>query len=190
MFWAVIFSMVLLPFFIMICFLLLITQGRPIFFIQERSGKNLKMFRLFKFRTLLDSSTSDLSIRNRKFTMLGKFMRNTGTDELPQLLNIVKGEMSFVGPRPMPIEYEKLYRTSHKRRFLVKPGLTGLAQVGGKNNITWGKRFELDIAYVSDVCFRLDIKVFLLTIRQLFGTIFGKETSDAEMPVFNGENLN
>jgi len=187
---ALIFVILLFPVFILLCFLLLITQGWPMFFVQKRSGKQMKVFRLLKFRTLIGSQTADLSIGNRNFTVLGKFMRNTGLDELPQLLNILRGEMSFVGPRPMPIEYEKLYSSEHKKRFLTKPGLTGLAQVSGKNNITWGRRFELDDIYVSNVSFNMDLRIFFRTLIQMFASIFGKHKDCGEMPVFNGKNLN
>jgi len=186
---ALILIILLLPFFILFFIILIISQGMPIFFVQRRSGQHMEMFKLIKFRTLVDSGKYDLSIQDKKFTLLGKFMRRIGIDELPQLVNILKGEMSFVGPRPMPIEYDNLYNLEHKKRFKTKPGLTGLAQVNGKNNISWGRRFELDILYVSNVNISLDLKILLLTFGQLIKSIFGKNGSNREMPVFDGTNL-
>lgn len=186
---AILLAVLLLPIFIVICLLLLITQGRPIFFIQERSGKYMRKFRLVKFRTLVHSEIKGLSIMDRKFTFFGRFMRIIGIDELPQLFNIIVGEMSFIGPRPLPIEYENLYSAEQKQRFLVKPGLTGLAQVNGKNNITWGRRFDLDIWYIKHVSLFLDFKIVLLTILHLVHTLLKPESTNKEMPVFNGSNL-
>jgi lipopolysaccharide/colanic/teichoic acid biosynthesis glycosyltransferase len=182
-------AVTLLPVFLCICILLLVSQGRPLFFIQARSGKNMSMFRLVKFRTMLPSENKELSIKDKKFTFFGRFMRNTGIDEIPQIYNIMKGDMSFVGPRPLPVEYDKLYSDEHKKRFSVKPGITGLAQVNGKNDITWGRRFDLDIRYIREVSLRLDFKIILLTIRQLFEALFKKKSGNIEMPVFDGSNL-
>ena len=189
-FFAFFLVIILLPFFLCTCLLLLIIQGRPLFFIQARSGKNMRKFRLVKFRTLLSSENSELDIKGKKMTFFGRFMRNTGIDEIPQIYNIIKGEMSFVGPRPMPVEYEKLYGEEHKHRFLVKPGLTGLAQISGKNNITWGKRFDLDNWYVRNVSLLLDIKILFRTIIQFLTALFRPKFGGEEMPVFDGSNLN
>lgn len=179
----------LLPIFILIYLLLLITQGRQVFFIQVRSGKGLITFKLLKFRTLKSTSEPGLSLNNRQFTYFGKSLRRLGIDEWPQLYNILMGEMSFIGPRPMPQEYEKMYNDHHLQRFNVNPGLTGWAQIHGKNNISWGKRFDLDAWYVENMTFLTDVKIFWQTIILMFNAllILGKE--ETEMPVFNGSNL-
>ena len=187
---AFVLGLALLPVFICISILLLISQGRPLFFIQARSGKNMQMFRLIKFRTMLPSENTGLGIQDKKFTLFGRVMRDIGIDELPQIFNVMKGEMSFVGPRPLPVEYDELYGEKHKQRFLVKPGITGLAQVNGKNDISWGRRFDLDINYVQQVSFWLDLKIMLLTIRQVFDSVIKHNSGRSEMPVFDGSNLN
>ena len=177
------------PIFVLLCISLIITQGSPLFFLQKRSGLNKRPFQLIKFRTLVPSTDTSLDISNRKYTMFGNIMRKSGIDELPQLLNIIKGEMSFVGPRPMPVEYDNLYTENHNKRFLIKPGLTGLAQVHGKNDITWRRRFDLDIKYTSSVSPFLDLKICLLTLSQIFSSLTNSGKINREMPVFNGRNL-
>ena len=182
---AVLFS----PIFAVICISLLITQGLPIFFLQNRSGQHKRPFLLIKFRTLVPSADTSLDISNRQYTIFGNLMRKSGIDELPQIVNIIKGEMSFVGPRPMPVEYDNLYSETHNKRFQVKPGLTGLAQVHGKNNITWRRRFDLDVKYVSSISLQTDLKVFLLTVIQVISSLSNASKTNREMPVFNGRNL-
>jgi len=179
----------LLPIFILICLLLLITQGRQVIFIQERSGKGMITFKLLKFRTLKSTNAPGLSLNHRRLTYFGKILRKTGIDEWPQLYNILMGEMSFIGPRPMPREYEKMYSDHHLKRFNVNPGITGWAQIHGKNDISWGKRFDLDAWYVENTTFLTDVKIFWQTIVLMFNAllILGKEETD--MPVFNGSNL-
>ncbi len=180
---------VLFPFIVLIIFLLFISQGNPIFFVQMRSGRDMQKFRLYKLRTLKFDGSSDLSMKKRAFTFFGKILRRSGLDEIPQLWNILKGEMSFIGPRPLPIEYEALYRKSQLRRFKVKPGITGWAQVHGRNDISWADRFELDLWYVTNIAFFLDIKIVWLTIIQMGKSMFRQNKKQVEMPVFNGLNL-
>lgn len=186
---AIVMGGALIPIFILLCLLLLITQGKSIFFIQARSGINMKTFSVYKFRTLQQSGTNELSMDNRKFTFLGKMMRRTGIDELPQFYNILKGDMSFIGPRPMPVEYNDRYQAKHLDRFKVKPGITGLAQIHGKNDISWGERFDLDIAYAHNISFVLDAKIVLKTISQIGEALLSPGKKEPEMPVYNGYNL-
>jgi len=156
-------------------------QGGALFYMQSRSGFGMRKFKLYKIRTLEESNVSDLSLTNRDYTALGKWLRNTSIDELPQLINVVKGEMSLVGPRPMPVEYNDHYDEIHKKRFSCKPGITGLAQISGRNNISWEKRFELDNWYSDHISFLLDLKILSLTFKRMFD-----KTQQVEMPVFSG----
>lgn len=182
-------SILLIPFFLLIVLLLLVTQGREVFFTQMRSGKNLKEFRLYKFRTLLPSSSNDLSISNRKYTLLGKILRSFGIDELPQLLNILQGNMSFIGPRPMPVEYVGEYNEQQLARFNIKPGITGWAQVHGRNEISWKSRFELDIWYIDHISLSVDLKICWLTLIQMINSVFFYHKKEQEMRVFKRSNV-
>ena len=153
------------PVIISIAILIKIKLGSPIFFIQKRPGLNEKIFRLIKFRTMNNNKDDDDNLLedDKRLTVFGKWLRETSIDEIPTLINIIKGEMSFVGPRPLLKEYLDLYSDIEIQRHLVKPGLTGLAQINGRNNISWKKKFEYDILYVNNVSFFLDLKIFLLT---------------------------
>lgn len=133
----------------------------PVFFLQQRIGKNQKVFTMVKFRTL--SVDEELTLAERRFS-LGNFLRATNIDELPQFWNVLKGEMSLVGPRPLPVEYASLFSEEQKRRHDVRPGITGLAQISGKNNIPWSKKFEYDLAYVKNVSFGTDCMILLKTL--------------------------
>lgn len=186
---AGILGILLLPLFIIIFILLFITQGNPVFFVQMRSGKKRRKFKLYKFRTLKTSVSDDLSMEKKTFTSFGNVMRRLGFDELPQLFNIIKGEMSFIGPRPMPIEYEEKYSQTHLLRFMVKPGITGWAQVHGRNDISWKHRFELDLWYVNNISLFLDFKIGWITFIQIIISIFNKDKKQVEMPIFKGSNL-
>lgn len=186
---AVALGILLFPLIVLIFILLFVTQGNPIIFVQSRSGRNLREFRLYKFRSLKLNGSTDLSMKKRTFTFFGEIMRRSGIDEIPQLLNILKGEMSFIGPRPLPTEYRELYHEAQLTRFRVKPGVTGWAQVHGRNEISWGHRFELDLWYVNNISLFLDIKIVCLTFIQLINSIFSQNKKQIEMPVFNGSNL-
>ena len=185
---AGILGILLLPLFVLIFILLLVTQGKPVCFVQQRSGMYQRTFKLYKFRTLNPSPTEDLSIGSRVFTFFGYFMRRYGIDELPQLLNIIKGEMSFIGPRPMPVEYDSKYHQIQLNRFNVKPGITGWAQVHGRNDISWVHRFELDIWYANNVSLFVDIKITWMTLIQIIESAFNKDKKHFEMPGFTGSN--
>ena len=186
---AMVLGILLFPLIILICLLLFATQRSPVFFTQMRSGKNKRKFKMYKFRTLAAGISSDLSTGKRDLTFFGNVMRKSGLDELPQLFNIIKGEMSFVGPRPMPIEYEAKYNDMQLQRFLVKPGITGWAQVHGRNDISWEKRFEMDVWYVQHSSSFLDIIIFWMTWVQIFISMFKQNKKQIEMQVFDGSKL-
>lgn len=151
-----------------------------VFYVQERPGNYEKIFNIYKFSTLRYSGTNDETPSNN-FT---KFLRKSSLDELPQLINVLKGEMSFVGPRPLLKEYLELYSETHKRRHDVKPGMTGLAQVNGRNLISWEERLDLDYQYTIKISFLLDLKIVLLTFRNLF--LKSDMGSSITMPRFKG----
>lgn len=138
-----------------------LTYEFPVFFLQPRMGKNGKIFKMVKFRTL--SRDEELPLYERRFS-LGNFLRVTNLDELPQFWNILKGDMSLVGPRPLPLEYGSLFSEEQKKRHDVLPGITGLAQVSGKNSIAWPEKFKLDIKYVNHISFRLDCLILFKTL--------------------------
>lgn len=143
----------------------LVTRNLPVLFIQERIGKNRVIFKVIKFRTL--STEHQLSLHDRRF-VLGDFLRATNLDELPQLWNVLKGEMSLVGPRPLPVEYQTKFSEEQNKRHLVKPGITGLAQISGKNTIPWSQKLELDASYVRQLSFKLDCLILLKTVTLVF----------------------
>jgi len=150
-------------------FLLVANQGKP-FFLQKRPGKNEKIFTIIKFRTMNDKRSDDGALLpdDKRLTMTGKFIRATSLDEILQLLNVIKGDMSLVGPRPLLPQYIPLYNDFQKRRHDVKPGITGWAQVNGRNAISWQEKFELDVFYVEKLSFLFDLKIILLTIGKVF----------------------
>jgi sugar transferase EpsL len=158
------------PIFVIVGFLIFIFMGRPIIFKQQRPGFNSKLFTIFKFRTMNNSSDENgvLAQDSVRLTYFGNFLRLWSIDELPELWNILIGKMSFVGPRPLLVEYLALYSSQQSRRHEVKPGLTGWAQVNGRNNISWEHKFNLDIWYVDNVSFTLDLKILLKTITYTF----------------------
>ena len=153
------------PLIIIIAILIKIKLGSPIFFIQKRPGLKEKIFSLIKFRTMSNKKDhlGNLLADDKRLTAFGKWLRATSIDEIPTLINIIKGEMSFVGPRPLLKEYLDLYSELESQRHMVNPGLTGLAQINGRNNISWKKKFEYDILYINNVSLFLDLKIFLLT---------------------------
>lgn len=154
--------------FILILFLAIANDGKP-FFVQKRPGKNEKIFSIIKFKTMNDKKTADGTLLSdaERLTKVGSFVRKTSLDEIPQLLNVVKGDMSLIGPRPLLPEYLLLYNDFQKQRHLVKPGITGWAQVNGRNAISWNKKFEYDVYYVNNCNFLLDIKIVFLTFKKV-----------------------
>ncbi len=169
-----IFSLVILimsfPILLLVTLLLIIAnQGKPFFF-QIRPGKNEKLFRIVKFKTMNDKKDSDGNLLPDAYrlTKIGQLVRKTSLDELPQLINVLKGDMSLIGPRPLLPEYLLLYNETQKRRHEVKPGITGWAQVNGRNAISWAQKFEYDVWYVDNFSFLLDCKILYLTIKKVF----------------------
>lgn len=160
----------LLPFLIIITILLFISNSGSPFFFQSRPGKNGKVFKIVKFKTMNDKRDSDgkLLPDALRITAIGKFIRKTSLDEIPQLINVVKGDMSLVGPRPLLVTYLHLYNDFQNRRHEVKPGITGWAQVNGRNAISWDKKFEYDVWYVDNLSFMLDIKILFKTVEKVF----------------------
>lgn len=154
-----------IPLIIIIAIIIKIKLGSPIFFIQKRLGFKERIFYLIKFRTMNNKKDKNGSLLNDdlRLTNFGSWLRETSIDEIPTLINIIKGDMSFIGPRPLLIEYLNLYSEIERKRHLVKPGLTGLAQINGRNSISWEKKFEYDIFYVNNFSFILDLRIFILT---------------------------
>ena len=166
---ATIVLLLISPVFLIITISLSINNGGNPFFLQKRPGKNGKIFQIIKFKTMRNerSNNGKLLSDYERLTFLGKALRKTSLDELPQLINVLKGEMSLVGPRPLLPEYLELYNEEQKRRHLVKPGITGWAQVNGRNALSWNEKFEYDVDYVHRVSPRLDAKIVLITIEKV-----------------------
>jgi sugar transferase EpsL len=168
--------------------LIRIKLGNPVFFLQIRPGLNGKAFKILKFRTMLDVSDSDGNLLpdEIRLTPFGKFLRSLSLDELPELWNVFKGDMSLVGPRPFLMEYLPLYNSEQNRRHGVRPGITGWAQVNGRNTISWEEKFELDLWYVDNQNFWLDLKILFLTIQKVFEREGISSKGDTTMPKFKG----
>lgn len=167
-------------------------KGAGVFFTQDRPGKNEKIFKALKFKTMTDERDAEGNLLPDadRLTPVGKFVRSTSIDELPQLINILKGDMAFIGPRPLLEQYLPLYSEEQHRRHDVTPGMSGWAQVNGRNNISWTKKFELDVYYVDHIGPMMDIKVFFTTIKKvLFRDDINQEGGEwATMDPFNGHN--
>jgi len=178
------------PVIIIVAILIYLWDGRPILFIQERPGYKGKIFKIYKFRTMTNETdeNGNLLPDEQRLKSIGKIIRSLSLDELPQLFNVLKGDMSFVGPRPLLIEYLPLYNERQKKRHDVKPGITGLAQVMGRNAISWKEKFEYDIYYVENLSFWLDLKIILLTIWKVLKREGISQQGRATMEKFNGNN--
>jgi lipopolysaccharide/colanic/teichoic acid biosynthesis glycosyltransferase len=166
---ALIAIIVLSPVILVVAILVRLKLGSPVLFKQKRPGLNEKIFMMYKFRTMTDErdEKGELLPDSVRLTKFGKFLRSTSLDELPELFNILKGDMSIVGPRPLLVQYLPLYNEHQKRRHEIRPGLTGLAQVNGRNAISWEDKFDLDVKYVDHVSFVVDIKIIFLTIKKV-----------------------
>ena len=187
---SVITLLLLMPLIIVISILVRLKLGSPIIFKQKRPGLNEKIFIMYKFRTMTDERDEygELLPDNIRLTKFGRFLRTTSLDELPELINVLKGDMSLVGPRPLLVQYLDLYNEEQKRRHEVKPGLTGYAQVNGRNTISWEEKFKLDIEYVNNISFIFDIKIIIMTIKKvLIRDGISSETSET-MEAFKGNN--
>lgn len=173
---------------VMIC-LFFANQGKPFYF-QERPGLNGKIFKIIKFKSMNDrkNSSGELLPDADRLTPMGSFVRKSSLDELPQLINVLKGDMSLIGPRPLRTYYLPIYNEEQKRRHDVRPGITGWAQVNGRNAISWTKKFELDVYYVNNISFQLDCKIFFLTVKKVFIREGISKEGHATTERFNGYN--
>ena len=188
---SIIAFIILSPFFVLITILLLFAnKGKP-FFTQLRPGKNERIFRLIKFKTMNDKKDKNgiLLTDAERLTTIGKFVRRTSIDEIPQLLNVIKGDMSLIGPRPLLVEYLNLYSSLQKKRHDVKPGITGWAQVNGRNAISWKEKFNFDVWYVDNLSFTLDFKIFFLSIAKVFKSEGINSATAVTMERFTGDKI-
>ena len=165
-------------------------KGAGVFFLQPRPGKNGKIFKVIKFKTMTDEKDAEgkLLPDEVRLTPMGKFVRSTSIDELPQLINVIKGDMALIGPRPLLVQYLPLYSPQQARRHEVRPGITGWAQVNGRNSISWKQKFEYDVWYVDHLSFLLDLKIIFLTIKKVFVREGISHEGMATMEPFNGHN--
>jgi len=181
---------VLSPILILVSISLLFSNKGSIFFFQKRPGKNEKVFKIIKFKSMNDKKdeSGNLLSNKERLTKAGKFIRKTSIDEIPQLINVLKGDMSLIGPRPLKVEYLDLYSPEQKKRHNVKPGVTGWAQVNGRTAISHTKKFEFDVWYINNLSFMLDLKIIYLTVlKVLKRDDVSKEGVDDNKP-FNGKN--
>lgn len=187
---ALIGTIILLPIYFILCIILIIDlKGNPLFF-QLRPGKNGKGFKLIKFKTMSDDKYSDGNLLPdiERITKSGNIIRKLSVDELPQLINVLKGDMSLVGPRPLLFKYMPLFSEEQKRRHSVRPGITGWAQVMGRNKISWTEKFEYDIFYVDNITFLFDLKILWLTVLKVIKMDGVNQSDDRPMKPFDGTN--
>lgn len=180
--------LMLSPIFLFVMFSLFVAnQGKP-FFYQKRPGRNSRIFRIIKFKTMNDKkdSNGNLLPDSHRLTKVGSFVRKTSLDEIPQLLNVIKGDMSLIGPRPLLPQYLPLYNDFQKRRHEVRPGITGWAQVNGRNAISWDQKFKYDVWYVDNLSFLLDLKIIFLTIKKVFKSEGISQEGQATAEPFKG----
>lgn len=181
---------VVFPFLIIVYIILYKQNNGKVFFFQERPGLDQKAFEIIKFKTMTDAKdfSGILLPDNQRITKAGKIIRKLSIDELPQLINVLKGDMSLVGPRPLLFKYMKLYSVEQVRRHEVRPGITGWAQVNGRNAISWTRKFELDVEYVDQVSFLIDLKIMWLTFIKVVKTEGVNQSEDRPMQPFDGTN--
>ena len=167
--------------------MLIANSGKPFFF-QSRPGKHGRIFKVIKFKTMNDKKdeNGNLLPDEVRLTQAGKFIRKTSLDEIPQLINVIKGDMSLIGPRPLLVEYLPLYNEEQKRRHEIRPGITGWAQINGRNAITWEEKFQLDVWYVDHISFLLDMKILFLTFKKVFKGEGISSNTNVTMELFNG----
>lgn len=170
--------------------LIIANHGKPFFF-QRRPGKNERIFSIIKFKTMNDKKDADANLLPdaQRLTKIGSFVRRTSLDEIPQLINVLKGDMSLIGPWPLLPQYLALYNAHQKRRHEVKPGITGWAQVNGRNAISWQQKFDYDVWYVDHLSFQVDLKILLLTIKKVFISEGISQDGQATAEAFKGNNL-
>ncbi len=165
-------------------------KGAGAFFFQERPGKDAKIFKIIKFKTMTDERDADGNLLPdaQRLTKVGKFVRSTSIDELPQLINVLKGDMALIGPRPLLVKYLPLYSNEQARRHEVRPGITGWAQCHGRNSISWTEKFKLDVWYVDNCSFKTDINIIIETIKKVIVRDGITQEGDATMEAFTGNN--
>ena len=187
---ALILIILFLPVMIIVAILIYLWDGRPIIFTQPRPGFKGKIFKIYKFRTMTDEKDEfgNLLPDNKRLKGVGKIIRSLSLDELPQLFNVLKGDMSFIGPRPLLVEYLELYNEEQKKRHDVLPGITGLAQVKGRNAISWRRKFKYDVFYVKHLSFRLDLYILCQTIIKVLKREGINQNQNTTMEKFNGRN--
>lgn len=181
--------LILSPFFILLVIILAVAnKGSGVFFLQERPGLRGEIFRVVKFKTMTDERDEQgkLLPDHMRITKIGRIVRSSSLDELPQLINVIKGDMALVGPRPLLVKYLPLYDEFQNRRHEVRPGITGWAQVNGRNSISWEEKFALDIYYVDNISVILDIKILLLTVKKVFARVGVNSSDDTPMETFRG----
>jgi len=185
---AIIALALLSPVLVIVALLVRMKLGSPVLFKQARPGLNNEIFNMYKFRTMTDEKDAEGNLLSDdiRLTRFGKLLRSTSLDELPELINIIKGDMSIVGPRPLLVQYLDLYNDHQKRRHEVRPGLSGLAQVNGRNSISWEQKFNLDVEYVENITFINDWKIIFLTIKKVFVREGISSNSTMTMEVFTG----
>ena len=178
---------ILSPIMLILYILVRIKLGNPVIFKQMRPGKDEKIFKLYKFRTMTDEKDEqgNLLPDEIRLTKFGKFLRSTSLDELPELINIIKGDMAIVGPRPLLVQYLEFYNEEQKHRHDVRPGLTGLAQVSGRNSLTWEEKFKQDIEYINNLTFKNDVKIIFMTIGKVFKREGISQDGEATMERFD-----
>ena len=182
--------LVLSPLLLIVAIMLWINNKGSVFFLQQRPGKKEKLFQVIKFKTMNDRRDihGNLLPDQARLTGIGKFIRTTSLDELPQLINVLKGEMSLIGPRPLLPKYLPLYNEQQKRRHAIRPGITGWAQVNGRNTISWSKKFEYDVWYVNNYSFFVDFKIILLTLKKVVIREGITQQGSATISPFTGNN--
>ena len=185
---ALIALFILSPFFIAIVLILFFSNNGKPFFVQKRPGKNEHIFKILKFKTMNDKKGPDgqLLSDHERMTKIGKFIRKTSLDEIPQLLNVIKGDMSIVGPRPLLVSYLPLYNKEQAQRHNVKPGITGWAQINGRNAISWEDKFKYDVWYVKNISFTTDLKILWKTFGKVFKSEGVSASEEVTMELFRG----
>ncbi|WP_435230940.1 sugar transferase [Pseudopelagicola sp. nBUS_20] len=182
---ALVLLIVSLPITFSAALLIVFNMGRPIWFCQTRPGQNKTQFIIIKFRTM-NAKRKSTELDEERITLIGKLIRKFSVDELPQLINVLKGDMSLVGPRPLLTEYNDLFSDQQLKRFVVKPGITGWAQVNGRNQLSWEEKLQLDVFYVNNISLALDVKILLKTIWVVLGSVGFKPSGEEEK--FSGNN--
>ena len=180
--------LILSPIFVVVTLALFIANNGNPFFFQKRPGKDERIFKIIKFKSMKDKRDNDGNLLpdSERLTKIGSFVRKTSLDEIPQLINILKGDMSFIGPRPLLPQYLPLYNDFQKQRHIVRPGISGWAQVNGRNTLSWKQKFEHDVWYVNNQSFLLDIKIILMTVKKVFKKEGVTQEGQATAEIFKG----